>query len=77
VALATAVTAARFGRASAEIAVLYGAATPSLAALHPVPFLAAPGGVPLIVDGRIVGGVGVGGAEPDECADLARRAAGG
>jgi uncharacterized protein GlcG (DUF336 family) len=73
VALATAVTAARFGLPSDELP--YGPATGSLAALHPVPFLAAPGGFPLHDDSRVVGGVGVGGADPASCAELAREAA--
>ena len=47
VAAATAATAARFGCSSAEVAEQFGAAAPALAALHPVPFLAAAGGVVL------------------------------
>jgi uncharacterized protein GlcG (DUF336 family) len=75
VALATAATAARFGCASAELVTRYGAATPSLAALHPSPFLSAPGGVPLVVDGHVVGGLGVAGPEPHACAEIAREVA--
>ena len=75
VAFATAATAARFGCDSAEVSTRYGTATPSLAALHPSPFLAAPGGVPLMSGGRVVGGLGVGGPDPDACAEIAREVA--
>jgi uncharacterized protein GlcG (DUF336 family) len=71
VALATAATAARFGRPSEEVAAQFGAAAPGLAALHPAPFLAAPGGRPLENGGRVVGGLGIGGAAPGDCAELA------
>ena len=74
VAFATAATAARFGCASGELSALYGTATPSLGALHPSPFLAAPGGEPLVSGSRIVGGLGVGGLDPDACAEIAREA---
>ncbi len=75
VAFATAATATRFGCDSAEVSTRYGSATSSLGALHPSPFLAAPGGVPLIVDGRVVGGLGVGGLDPDACAEIAHEVA--
>jgi len=75
VALATAATASRFGSPSDDLDVLYGPATKSLSRLSPVPFLGAPGGVPLVVEGRVVGGVGVGGVDPSVCAELAREAA--
>jgi uncharacterized protein GlcG (DUF336 family) len=75
VAHATAATAARFGCASDELAKLYGTAAPSLAALHPSPFLAAPGGVPLVSEGAVVGGLGVAGLDPDACAEIAREVA--
>jgi uncharacterized protein GlcG (DUF336 family) len=71
VALATAATAARFGVASAAVAEQFGPATAALAALHPAPFLAAPGGVPLVVAGRVVGGLGVGGVPPAVAAEIA------
>ncbi len=64
VALGTASTAARFGCASEEVAVRYAGATAALGRLHPAPFLPVPGGLPLIVDGRVVGGLGVGGLSP-------------
>ena len=75
VALATAATAARFGCASDELDALYGPAVKSLGRLNPVPFLGAPGGVPLAVDGRVVGGLGVGGVDPRVCAEIAREVA--
>jgi len=71
VALATAATAARFGCSSAELGTSYGDSVALLARLHPSPFLAAPGGLPLVVDGRVVGGLGVAGIDPKPCADLA------
>ena len=74
VALASAATAARFGCASGDVAARYGDATAALGALHPSPFLAAPGGVPIVVDGRVVGAVGVGGAKPGLCAAMALEA---
>jgi len=64
-------TAARFGCASEQVAVRYGSATASLGALHPAPFLAVAGGVPLVVEGRLVGGLGIGGPPPEVCAELA------
>ena len=75
VALATASAAARYGVASGELASAYGAAAPSLATLAPTPFLAALGGVPLVVEGRVVGGLGVGGADPGTCAAIAAQVA--
>jgi uncharacterized protein GlcG (DUF336 family) len=67
VALATASTAARHGVASHE-------AQPELAGLHPSPFLAIPGGFPVLRDGVVVGAVGVGGLSVEVCAELAQRA---
>jgi len=75
VALATAATAARFGRPSDDIDAAYGHATKSLGRLSPVAFLGAPGGVPLVVGGRVVGGLGVGGVDPSQCARIARQVA--
>lgn len=72
VALATAAASARLGRPSDELDRVYGPAVKSLSRLSPTPFLAAPGGVPLIVDGRVVGGLGIGGVDPSACADIAR-----
>jgi uncharacterized protein GlcG (DUF336 family) len=76
VALATASAAARFGIPSGDLADAYGEAAADLRSLSPTPFLAAPGGVPVLVEGRVVGGLGVGGAEPEVCAALAREVAG-
>jgi uncharacterized protein GlcG (DUF336 family) len=73
VALATAATAARFGCPSEVVMLSYG---PGAASLHPVPFLAVRGGLPLVVDGRVVGGVGIGGVDPETCGDLAHLVAG-
>lgn len=75
VAFATAATAARFGCESADLSARYGAATQSLGALHPSPFLAAPGGVPLMSGGSVIGGLGVGGLDPEACAEIAREVA--
>ena len=62
VALATATAAALYGCPSERGR---AAATPApldqLPALHPTPLLFVPGGVPVVVDGRVVGAVGVGG----------------
>ncbi|GIJ59263.1 GlcG/HbpS family heme-binding protein [Virgisporangium aurantiacum] len=74
VALATAATAARFGCDSFVVASWYGTAVTQLGALHPAPLLAAPGGVPVFDDGRLVAGLGVGGADPVRCAALAAAA---
>ena len=76
VALATACAAARFGIPSGELLDAYGAVAANLASLAPVPFLAAPGVVPIVVEGRVVGGLGVGGATPLECAEIALAVAG-
>ncbi|MFF5288356.1 GlcG/HbpS family heme-binding protein [Paractinoplanes globisporus] len=72
VALATASAAARFGVPSDQVAAWYPAAR--LAAMHPAPLLAAPGGVPIVAGGRVVGGLGIGGADPEICGALAKAA---
>jgi uncharacterized protein GlcG (DUF336 family) len=72
VALATAGAAARFGIPSEQLAAWYPAA--QLTSLHPAPLLAAPGGLPIVVGGRVVGGLGIGGADPATCAALAKAA---
>jgi uncharacterized protein GlcG (DUF336 family) len=72
VALATASAAARFGVPSERLADWYPAA--QLAALHPAPLLAAPGGLPIRLGDRVVGGLGIGGADPATCAALAEAA---
>ena len=71
VALATAAAAARFGVPSGALRDRYGPDAGALAALHPVPVLAVPGGVPARDAGRVVGGLGVGGADPRLCAEIA------
>lgn len=76
VALATAATAARFGMLSGAVAAAYGANTAALASLAPIPFLAVPGGEPLVADGTLVGGIGVGGVDPETCAKLVAQVAG-
>jgi uncharacterized protein GlcG (DUF336 family) len=71
VATATAAAAARFGMESGQVGNWYGAAA---AALHPAPVLGVWGGRPVIEQGRVVAGLGVGGARPTVCAELARTA---
>jgi uncharacterized protein GlcG (DUF336 family) len=70
VALATAAAAARFGVPSETVAQWYPGA--QITALHPVPILAAPGGLPVLEGTRVVAGIGVGGEDPALCAALAR-----
>jgi uncharacterized protein GlcG (DUF336 family) len=72
VALATAGAAARFGGPSERLAQWYGDAAAQVAALAPAAVLGVPGGLPLLDGGRVVGGLGVGGAAPPLCAELAR-----
>jgi uncharacterized protein GlcG (DUF336 family) len=74
-ALATGATAARFGRPSDELDAAYGFAVKSLGRLGHGPFLGAPGGVPLLEGGVVVGGVGIGGVDPAACAAIAREVA--
>jgi uncharacterized protein GlcG (DUF336 family) len=76
VALATASAAARFGIPSGDLPDAYGEAAADLRFLAPTPFLAAPGGVPIVVEGRVVGGLGVGGPDPETCAAIAAEVAG-
>ncbi|WP_082109974.1 GlcG/HbpS family heme-binding protein [Demequina phytophila] len=76
VARATAAAAARFGMPSADLVPAFGVAAPLLDSLAPPTILAAPGAVPLVVDGRVIGGLGVGGADPGLCAEIAAQAAG-
>ncbi|WNM28539.1 heme-binding protein [Demequina capsici] len=76
VALATACTAARFGMPSGDLVMTYGAAADALGALGPQPFLLAPGGSPILDAGRVVGAIGIGGADPALCALIAAEVAG-
>jgi uncharacterized protein GlcG (DUF336 family) len=69
IALGTAAAAARFGVASEQLARWYGDAVTHL---NPVTVLGVPGGMPLREAGRIIGGLGVGGVDPADCADLVR-----
>ena len=69
VALATAAASARFGVPSEQLAPWYGDAVTHL---NPVTVLGVPGGLPLFEDGRVVAGIGVGGADPAQCAALAK-----
>ena len=71
VALATAATAARFGVNGSELVARYAAQLDALAALSAIPFLAVPGAEPVVVDGQVVAAVGVGGADPAVCAEIA------
>lgn len=54
------------------------AASPTMAAAPPhlvdTQFLPAPDGVPIVVDGEVIGGLGVGGADSDTDADVAQQA---
>lgn len=70
VALATATAAALFGCPSHEVADRYAGAVNQLAALHPDPMLFVHGGLPMVIDGRVVGAVGVGGVLPRQAADV-------
>ena len=71
--LALAATAATFQSPSDQLAVRYGvAAMPGqLEATLPFPILTTPGGVPLVDDGRVVGGLGVAGPTPELSAEIA------
>jgi uncharacterized protein GlcG (DUF336 family) len=72
VAQAVAAAAGTFQCPSAELAALYpdGLAA-QLGALVPVPVLAAPGGLPVEEDGRVVAGLGVAGRDPGVCEEIA------
>jgi uncharacterized protein GlcG (DUF336 family) len=74
VARAVAVTAARYGCASADVAGQFGTATDALRLLSPDPFLPVPGGVALEADGRVVGAIGVAGSSLAACAQIAATA---
>jgi uncharacterized protein GlcG (DUF336 family) len=75
VALATASAAARFGVPSGALTETFGTSAVTLGRLSPAPFLAAPGGVPLVDGNRVVGAVGIGGADPAACAEIGAEAA--
>jgi uncharacterized protein GlcG (DUF336 family) len=67
IALGTAAAAARFGVPSEQTAQWYGDAVTNV---NPVTVLGIPGGMPLLDDGRVVAGIGVGGADPAKCVAL-------
>jgi uncharacterized protein GlcG (DUF336 family) len=69
--LAVAATAATFQLSSRALTAQYGAELDRVAAALPFPILAAPGGVPILEDGRVVGGLGVSSASPRVAADIA------
>jgi uncharacterized protein GlcG (DUF336 family) len=69
IALGTAAASARFGVPSERLAQWYGGVVTDL---NPVRVLGVPGGLPLRDDGRVVAGLGIGGADPAECSALAQ-----
>jgi len=71
---AVAVTAVNF-RAPSASAVKYPDLN-GLARVTPFKYLPVPGGLPLIGNSRVTGGIGVSGAEPEECEAIARVAIG-
>ena len=73
VAQAVAGAAALFGCGSGELSARFGPAE-ALAALVVPPVLGIPGGCPVHDGGRLVAGLGVGGADPELCQDIARAA---
>jgi uncharacterized protein GlcG (DUF336 family) len=73
VAQAVAGAAALFGYDSAGLDGRFGA-TDALAALVVPPVLGVPGGLPVRDGGRVVAGLGVGGAGPSICEEIARTA---
>jgi uncharacterized protein GlcG (DUF336 family) len=69
IALGTAAASGRFGVPSEQLAEWYGSVVTDL---NPVRVLGIPGGLPLRDDGRVVAGLGIGGADPAECSALAK-----
>jgi uncharacterized protein GlcG (DUF336 family) len=63
--------AALFGWASGDLARYLGTGD-AIASLVVPPVLGVPGGLPVREDGRVVAALGVGGADPAVCADIAR-----
>ena len=70
---AVAGAAALFGCDSADLSIRFGRPD-TLAALVTAPVLDIPGGAPVRDAGRVVAGLGVGGADPLVCQDIARTA---
>jgi len=73
VAQAVAGAAALFGCDSGELGSSYGSSD-AVAGLVVPPVLGIPGGLPVRAGGRVVAGLGVGGAGPTICEDIARTA---
>lgn len=75
-ALSLAATAATFQLPSGDLVERYGSADAvrQLADALPYPILAVTGGLPIVEDGRVVGGIGVAGIEPERCGHLVRDA---
>jgi uncharacterized protein GlcG (DUF336 family) len=72
VAQAVAAAAGTFHCRSAELAAFYpDGLAGQLGALLPFPVLAAPGGLPVEEDGRVVAGLGVAGRDPGTCEEIA------
>ena len=72
VAQAVAAAAATFQCRSRDLAALYpGGLAGQLGTLLAFPVLAAPGGLPVEVDGRVVAGLGVAGRDPCVCEEIA------
>ena len=75
VAQAVAGAAALFGGESGDLRSVFGRAE-AVAALVAPPVLGVPGGLPVYEDGAVAAGLGVGGASPVICDDIARSALG-
>ena len=72
VAQAVSAAAATFQCRSRDLATCYpGGLAGQLGGLLPVPVLAAPGGLPVEQDGRVVAGLGVAGRDPGVCEEIA------
>lgn len=72
VAQAVAAAAGTFQCRSGELAAFYpDGLAGQLGALLPFPILAAPGGLPIEEDGRVVAGLGVAGRDPGACEEIA------
>lgn len=71
VSLATAATAAMFQIASDRVAGQYGSVLGQLGAALPFPILTAKGALPIEEDGKVVGGLGISGPEPELCEEIA------
>lgn len=72
IALALAITALNFGGSSASAAKFPD--LDALAKVTPYKFLAIPGGLAVVENGRVSGAIGVGGIDPEVCEAIARAA---